>query len=50
MFMYVLTLKHDNGCMKLRTMAQNKSAAIDMVMEAERCPRRAIIKTVRGHL
>ena len=47
LFSYVLTLKHDAGFVRIRTVARNKGTAISMVMQAERCPRTAIVKTER---
>lgn len=40
-----LTLKHDNGKFKIKTVAQDEETAISMVMNAEGCPRTAIVKT-----
>jgi len=41
---YVLTVKHDNGTVKIRTSGSSESAAIEKVMSSEGCPRRAITK------
>ena len=43
---YVLTLKHDAGIIDIATAASSKEAAINIIMKAELCPRRAI-KCVR---
>jgi hypothetical protein len=40
---YIVTLKHDAGRIRLEVMAYNIDSAIDLAMELERCPRRAIV-------
>lgn len=42
---YRATLKHDHGKFRLRVVSlSGEEGAIQMIMAAERCPRRAIIK------
>ncbi len=41
---YRLTLRSDNGIHRITTAALSSEAAIKIVMECEKCPRRAIIK------
>lgn len=40
---YKFTIEYDGGTHKLTTMARNLSSAIQLVMNAEKCPERAII-------
>jgi hypothetical protein len=40
---YKFTIKYDGGTHKLTTRAQDLSAALHLVMNAEKCPERAII-------
>jgi hypothetical protein len=42
MFYFTFLLKHDNGMSILKTSASSLEAAIEKVMQAELCPRRAI--------
>lgn len=42
MNIYILTLKHDNGTIRIKTSASSEEAAISKVMAAELCPRSAI--------
>lgn len=42
---YIMTLKHDTGKTKVKVTASNLETAINMVVLAENCPRRAIVKT-----
>jgi len=35
-------VKHDKGSVTLKVVAKDRETAIRMLMEAERCPRRAI--------
>ena len=39
---YILTVKHDDGTVRIRTAASSEEAAIQNVMNAEGCPRQAI--------
>jgi hypothetical protein len=39
---YVLTVKHDDGTIKISTWA-SYDAAVTMILNAERCPRRSIL-------
>lgn len=41
---YVVTVKHDNGLSKIGTCSTSKDRAIELVMKAEGCPKRAIVK------
>jgi hypothetical protein len=50
---YLVRVKHDRGIAVFEVYAQNKEAVIKKMMEAEGCPRRAIIdikklKSLRG--
>ena len=47
---YILTVKHDNGKVKIKTVASSETAARTIVENAEHCPPRAIIKVIRGKL
>lgn len=40
---YLLTVKHDRGKIKIRTAAQDEASARHIVETAERCPPSAII-------
>lgn len=40
---YTLRVKHDKGIINITTWASDADAAIRIVMDAERCPRRAIL-------
>jgi len=40
---YILTLKHDNGTVKIRVFADSIQGAINAVTKAENCPECAII-------
>jgi len=40
---YILTVKHDNGTMKIKTFASSRQSARHIIMAAEGCPERAII-------
>jgi len=42
MFYFTFLLKHDNGMSILKTSASSLEAAIEKVMQAEHCPKRAI--------
>ena len=42
MFYFIFLLKHDNGMSILKTSASSLEAAIEKVMQAEHCPKRAI--------
>ncbi len=42
---FILTLKHDAGRINLKVAATDLEAAKKIVMEAEKCPSHAIIKT-----
>lgn len=42
--MFIATVKHDNGIVKIRTAAPDEKAAKEIIMAAEGCPERAIIK------
>jgi hypothetical protein len=42
---YVLTVKHDEGKAKIRTVARNKAQARKQVCNAENCPVSSITKT-----
>lgn len=44
---YSLTVQHDAGTMRLRTVATSRKAAKDIVMRAEGCPPCAIL-SVKG--
>ena len=35
---YILTVKHDNGTIKIKTAAKDKIHAAWLIMEAESCP------------
>ena len=50
MFMrrYAVRVKHDHGFINLTVHAQGREAAILTVMNAEGCPRRAIVSAVPG--
>ena len=39
---YQVSLKHDNGKIRITTVATSKQSAIDMIMKAEGCPECAI--------
>lgn len=39
---FIVTVRHDGGTVKLKTIAANEGAAVGMVMKAERCPFNAI--------
>lgn len=41
---YIITLAHDRGKTKIRTVATSQKDAINAIMQAENCPRRAITK------
>jgi hypothetical protein len=41
---YISTIKHDNGTFKLRVTAKDIETAKYLIMSAEGCPERAIIK------
>ena len=41
---YRLTLKHDTGKIRIKTTAENKETAINIIMQFENCPRSAIVK------
>ena len=40
---YCAKLKHDNGLINIHTFAYTEEGAIKMIMEAEGCPRNAIV-------
>ena len=42
MKVYIARVKHDRGSINLKVTARTKQGAIRQIMEAERCPRRAI--------
>jgi hypothetical protein len=39
---YRLTVRHDNGTVNIETQASSEDAAVQAIMNAERCPRRSI--------
>lgn len=41
---YIVTVKHDNGVSKIGTCSTSKASAIELIMKAEGCPKRAIVK------
>lgn len=41
---YRLTLKHDNGIVKIQTFATDESQAIEKVCNTENCPKNAVVK------
>lgn len=41
---FIVTVKHDKGTARIRTAAQDEAAARKIIMSAEGCPDRAIIK------
>lgn len=43
---YQVTVKHDNGKVKIRTAATDKDAARNIICSAEGCPDTAILKVV----
>jgi hypothetical protein len=45
MYRYKLTVKHDAGTINIFTSATSAAKARDLVMAAERCPRRSILST-----
>jgi hypothetical protein len=45
---FILTVKHDNGTVKIKNTASSEEAAINNVMTAEGCPRRAIISVSKS--
>jgi hypothetical protein len=47
---YILTVKHDNGRIKLSTWAISEKSAKDIVCKAESCPEDAIIKVATPRL
>lgn len=40
---YIFTIVHDNGKHRIKTYAQTLSDALKAVMNAERCPERAVV-------
>lgn len=44
-YRYRCTVKHDNGVVRIVTMASSAPAVRATIMSAERCPRRAITAT-----
>ena len=47
---YTLTVKHDNGKVKLKTAATSEQAARKIIQNNEGCPDCAIIKVKTGKL
>lgn len=43
MYKYKFTIKHDQGVHKLFTVAKDVVTALKLIMDAEKCPERAII-------
>ncbi len=46
-YKYKLTVKHDNGKVKLIAVARSAYSAIQMICNAENCPESAIVKVYR---
>lgn len=46
-YKYKVTVKHDNGKVKLITVARSAHSAIEMICNAENCPKSAIVKFYR---
>ena len=45
---YIVTVKHDKGIAKIRTSGTSKKQVIEMIMQDQLCPRRAIKKVERA--
>jgi len=47
---YTFKLRHDNGTVRLSTVARNRATATAIILNAERAPRSAIMSIERSSL